>query len=159
MYLLSLAVLLVAGAMSIGWSVSIGAIGTDDCDGADALSRGVNYFLSHKLVTFCYLHLIVLASVVAKLFGWVLWLGSSSLLDARMPQVAAQLRTPTTPTTTLGTALLHRTHDALQHLPDCFQLAAFLSGLTLMYVLLRQKEDAVNITEIDGSAVKELRPN
>ena len=154
MYLLSLAVVLAAGVLGIGWTMSVGAIGTDDCDGADALSRGVNYFLSHKLVTYCYLHVVILAANLAKSIGWVLLLASSSLLNSRMPHLAGKLRTPATQETSLGEALQHRTHDVLQHLPDCLQLAAFLSGLTLMYVLLRQKEDAVNIAEIDGSAVK-----
>ena len=31
--------------------LSLAAVATDDCVGADALSRGINYVLSHKLKT------------------------------------------------------------------------------------------------------------
>ncbi|MFY9252183.1 MAG: hypothetical protein WAO83_01920 [Fuerstiella sp.] len=149
---LAIVAILAASTMVIGWWLSLGAIGTDDCSGADALSRGVNYFLSHKLLALWYLFQVVLASLIAKLIGWGIVGAASSLIASRMPNVFARFRPPIKAATDIPEVVLLNTQTMLQQLPNALQLAAFLSGLTLMYVLLRQKEDAVNLTEIDGAA-------
>ena len=52
-----------------GWMLSLAAIGTDQCSGADALSRGINYVLSHKLLTAFYLLVVVVVSNVSDTTG------------------------------------------------------------------------------------------
>ena len=46
------------------WFLGLAAIGTDSCDGADALSRGLSYSLSHPATTAFYLAVVFLISVV-----------------------------------------------------------------------------------------------
>gem|GEM_PF-1511673 len=158
LFVISLVAIFATGVFSIGWGLSIAAIGTDDCNGPDALSRGVNYFLSHKLLTIWYLCLTILASLAARLIGWLMLGGATSLLASRIVNVFDRLGRPMEDSLTTAERVLQKTHTALQFLPETLQLAAFLSGLCLMYVLLREKEDAVQLGEIDGAAIKVAAP-
>ena len=142
----------------IGWGLSIAAIGTDDCNGADSLSRGVNYFLSHVLLTTWYFCLTIFASLTSKLIGWLLLEAATSLLASRIVSVFQRLLRPMEDVSTTAELVLQKTHIALKFLPETLQLGAFLSGLCLMYVLLREKEDAVQFCEVDGATVKVASP-
>ena len=127
----------------IGWMLSLAAIGTDQCSGADALSRGINYVLSHKLLTTVYLIAVVMVSSVAThLAQWLVESGIS-VTSAQIGQNAA------------GTsAILSVWMTSIQQIPHAVHLGVFLSGITIMYVLLRESEDGVHLREIDGAVAR-----
>jgi hypothetical protein len=130
----------------IGWMLSLAAIGTDQCSGADALSRGINYVLSHKLLTTVYLMAVVVVSNVATHIAHWLIQASTSVVFSRIDHNHG-----TSP------SVLSDWMSAIQQLPHAVHLGVFLSGITIMYVLLRETEDGVHLREIDGAVVRSLK--
>ena len=127
----------------IGWMLSLAAIGTDQCSGADALSRGINYVLSHKLWTTLYmLAVVVVSSVATRLAHWFIEAGTS-VVYARVDQNEVDSST-----------VFSLWMAAIQQLPHAVHLGVFLSGMTIMYVLLRETEDGVDLREIDGAVAR-----
>ncbi|MDG1897934.1 MAG: hypothetical protein P8J37_23785 [Fuerstiella sp.] len=127
----------------IGWMLSLAAIGTDQCSGADALSRGINYVLSHKLLTALYLvTVIVVSSAAARIADWLIKAGTS-VVSSRIENNHG-----TSP------GILTDWMTAIQQVPHAVHLGVFLSGVTIMYVLLRQAEDGVHLREIDGAVTR-----
>ncbi len=127
-----------------GWMLSLAAIGTDQCSGADALSKGINYVLSHKLLTAVYLLVVVVISRVATLLAQ--WLIETSMLV-----VCGRITAPFDHNDGTSATILAGWMTAIQQVPQAVHLGVFLSGTTIMYVLLRQTEDGVHLREIDGA--------
>ena len=124
----------------IGWLLSLAAIGTDQCSGADALSRGINYVLSHKLwTTFYFLSVVIISGVAAQLADWLIEAGTT-VVHARIDQNAVD-------SSTICSAWM----VTIQQVPRAVHLGVFISGITIMYVLLRKTEDGVHRREIDGA--------
>lgn len=144
---------LVAGTVClVGWFLALAAIGTDNCGGSDALSRGINYVLSHPWYTLWQLLIVILVSSAARQLADFLLTAGLLLLQSRSPEIFP------VPVSDLSTALasdlgvLTAQHSLLMQLPKVVQLAGFLSGTTIMYVLLRQEEDGIQLRELDGSS-------
>lgn len=129
--------------IACAWGVSLAAIGTDRCDGSDAISRGINYVLSHRLRTALYLGCILLILwTVGELVGF---LGSGA---AGLVYVSLQ------PSGDLD-ALRNQLAQTVAVIVDAFRFGMLFCGLTLAYLLLREHEDGIRITELDGG--RELR--
>lgn len=142
--LLCLLSVLTALVCVVGWLFSLAAIGTDRCSGADALSRGINYVLSHKLYTTTIaVGSIAISYVCARIVRNVLAL-SMPLLNTEFSTIITPSSTP--PPVEIWDVWL----KGLQVLPNAVQLGVFLAGMTIGYVLLRQAEDAVRLREMDG---------
>lgn len=145
---LAVLALLAGSVCLIGWFLAMAAIGTDNCSGSDALSRGISYVLSHPWSTLWQLLIITVAASAVRQITAVVLTASLLLLHSRAPDTyplsAVDLSTVFAKVPDVSGGLL-------AHLPDLTHLGVFLSGLTVMYVLLRQKEDGIQLQELDGS--------
>ena len=129
-----------------GWLFAIAAIGVDGCDGADALSRGINYTLSHKLTTFCYLVVAAIVSVLCRWFVSRILTAALLRLSASFPWIGGSQSPTDEPNAGYAFAM-----QLLDQLPAAVHWGAFMCGVTIVYVLLRQREDAVNLDQFDDS--------
>lgn len=131
-----------------GWLLSISAVSTDQCSGADALSRGISYVLSQKLRTTWYFAVIVALATLVKSLTELLTGFALTALRSRMP---AEVQFAEESIESASSVLVSGSHLLLQMLPDAVHLGTFLSGITIAYILLRQAEDGVQLREIDGA--------
>lgn len=126
-----------------GLLLAFGAIGTDKCGGADALSRGINYTLSHKLFTF-----------------WCLWFSSlvsfltmavtRSLVIVAADKLGRPVGFDASSTADAAHSIAQATMELMALVPSAVHLGTFFSALTITYVLLREREDGIDLDEIDG---------
>ncbi|MEQ9406636.1 MAG: hypothetical protein RIK87_02880 [Fuerstiella sp.] len=151
-YLLALLTVLTTLVTGLGWLLSLSAIGTDQCTGSDALSRGINYVLSHKLRTACYVTVVLIQSWLALLVSQTLLNISTAVIRPRFHQLVELATGHSIEKNNLSTTVLHWWQVSVGMLPYTIQLGVLLAGLTLIYVLLRQAEDAVHLRELDGGA-------
>jgi hypothetical protein len=129
--------------VSLAWILSLSAVATDGCDGADALSRGINYCLSHRLRTGCYAAIIVLLIVVfGETMRTVCDYATIVTIDTIVLQPSGGM-TPSfkTPETAAASACARVVVTA-------FQLGILFCGTTIAYILLREREDGVVRTEM-----------
>jgi len=126
--------------LGIGWLLSIAAIAIDRCDGAEALSRGINYVLSRWLRVVVYATVCCLIMAICNLATE--WLSdqaralSSSVNWNPDPVLHSQFRIS-----------LRSTQDSFG---EFIRLSIFLCEIAIAYVLLRNVEDGVSLREIDG---------
>jgi hypothetical protein len=138
MLLTSLALLctLILIALSYGWLLSLPAIGADFCPGPEGLSRGISYVLSHPRLASIY--------AVTLLFSCVF----SGAVVRGLSQYAVSM---TGYDEISGLNSVSGRWDIASFAGDSFELAVFYCGMTVIYLLLRQREDAVELTElVDG---------
>ena len=134
---LMIVVLTVCG---IGWLLSLAAIGVDSCDGPESLSRGICYVLSRFRMTVLQLAVVMMLT----------YLGGNvvSVIGFRAAAVVEESIGVDTESNVL------RRNDPFGVLTglatEAVCLSLFFSGVTVCYVLLRQAEDGVSLTEIDG---------
>jgi len=138
-YLLAFALLLVFSVGGSAWTLSLSAIGTDRCTGADALSRCISYLLSHRLWAIAGL---ISVGIIATALKWI----AHVLLLATHHAIPQQLSLENSGT--LGQLWVF----GIAMIPHAVHLSVFLSGLTILYVLLRQREDGINLEEVDGAS-------
>ncbi|MCP4176126.1 MAG: hypothetical protein GY758_35750 [Fuerstiella sp.] len=144
LFLLGLLSVVITIVCLTGWMLSLAAIGTDQCSGADALSKGINYVLSHKLLTAVYLLVVVVISHVATLLArW--------LIETSMLVVCGRVSERLDHNDGTSSTILAGWMTAIQQVPQAVHLGVFLSGITITYVLLRQAEDGIHLREIDGA--------
>jgi len=123
----------------VAWLLSLSAISTDRCTGAEALSRSISYVLSHRLKTAFGL---IIVTAVALAVRWLLEL----LVAVGVNGLPEQLRNGPSDG-------LRRTWVlAIELVPHAAHLSVFLAGVTILYVLLRTTEDGISTEEIDGAA-------
>ncbi|MCH2209800.1 MAG: hypothetical protein MK110_00740 [Fuerstiella sp.] len=126
---------LVGGA---AWLLSPAATGVDGCSGAESVSRCISYCLSHPLLLLIGLATITaLAFTVRKLCEALLIAGSTALPPALKAQDPDDVRQ-------IGMYVMAQ-------IPEAVHLAVFLAGTTILYILLRQREDGISTDEIDGA--------
>lgn len=123
----------------VGWLLSLAAIGTDGCDGADALSRGISYTLSEKLLTTVYVYLALVVCLLARLIATLLSAAAFQQLPPMMQQPPAPGR---------SIPLLDGLgRELLQLFPFAVQLGGFVSAVTIIYLLLRRRVDGIDLEE------------
>lgn len=141
-----------AAVCGLGWLLSLGAIGTDQCSGSDALSRGINYVLSHKLRSFGLLFLVVCLACLASVVAEGLLAAVDRMVSSRMPGTFS-------PKNALfgdrvSSSWMMVWHATINHIQDAVKLGTFLVGTTIMYILLRTTEDDVQMRALDGAVTK-----
>ena len=160
-YLLAVLSVLTGVVVGIAWLLSLGAIGTDQCAGSDALSRGINYVLSHKLKTAWYLVVVLLLSKLSFFLSHCILLAADNVLAGHfaglMPRSKPSMVPPVEADGFAGT-MLYLWHLSIGLLPAAVEIGVFLTGTTLLYILLRQAEDAVQLREMDGGSAGRPRP-
>lgn len=119
-----------AVVVGAGWLLGIAAVMADGCTGSDALSRGINYVLSHPLRSGGYAVVVLLstggfAELLSLLADYAVKLG-----DATAAVEMARLQTIS--------SLLVRS----------YAFAVFFCGVTIAHLLLREREDAVVLAEL-----------
>ncbi|MCH2203149.1 MAG: hypothetical protein MK102_14350 [Fuerstiella sp.] len=122
----------------IAWLLSVAATGVDGCSGAESVSRCISYSLSHPLLLFIGLVTITALAFAVRMLCEGLLMASSMALPRE---------------------LLHHDPDSVRKIwmflitqvPHAVHLAVFLAGMTILYVLLRQREDGISTGEIDGA--------
>ena len=120
------------------WLLSLSATGTDGCSGADALSRCISYILSHGLWSAGGIMVVTVTALTVR------WLVQLILIGGHLA-LPEQLQAG-------DFGVVHRIWMFIVELtPDVIHLSVFLSGLTVLYVLLRQREDGIHLGEIDGA--------
>ena len=139
MLMLSVLTVVASIVCAIAWLLSLGAIGTDQCAGSDAMSRGISYVLSHKVYSaaVCFASILI-SSFAMLLTQWGITTGLA-LVESTIREsgsVASELKD-------FSTVLLIV-------FPNAVQLGVLLSAMTIAYLLLRQKEDAIHLQELDG---------
>lgn len=122
-----------------GWLLSLSAIGTDGCAGADALSRGISYILTHKLLTGAYFYSAAMVSLFARVVATFL----ASVAVSELPDIMRQSR----PAEEARHLLSGVGVQGLQLFPLTVQLGSFLSATCLVYLLLRERVDGVDLHE------------
>ena len=134
---LLIAVLAVCG---VGWLLSLAAIGVDSCDGPESLSRGICYVLSRFRMTVLQLAVVMMLTYLSAEAVSVICSRAASLVEEGLGiQYESNVFRGNDPFWVLtGVAA------------DTFGLSVFFSGITVCYVLVRQAEDGVSLTEIDG---------
>ncbi|MCR9199111.1 MAG: hypothetical protein NXI04_10730 [Planctomycetaceae bacterium] len=122
-----------------GWLLSLCAIGTDGCSGADALSRGISYTLTHKLLTSVYFYVATIVSLFTKVVATFL----ASVAVSELPEIMRQYPPPEDARYFLtGVGL-----QGLRLFPLAVQLGSFLSAVCLVYLLLRERVDGIDLQE------------
>ncbi|MEZ6121747.1 MAG: hypothetical protein R3C49_01070 [Planctomycetaceae bacterium] len=130
----------------IGWLLSIAAIGTDICDGADGLSRGINYVLSRPTQVAGYLLIVLVVGKVASSIASFLVTAAFEAASGWMPElVIANIQRFRL--TSIDERLAASEVPFILQFPAAVQLGAFLSGITLTYLVLRQQEDGTELRE------------
>lgn len=134
--------------IGLGWLLSLAAIGTDQCSGSDALSRGISYVLSHKVRSAWYLLIVAsVARVGSAMSTWLLE-AADQILASRIPDHFCQNDEGMVGMLMFCWLLIE------SHLPQAIALGAFCCGIARMYILLRKEEDAVPLREMNGAAVQ-----
>lgn len=131
-----LALLCIVGGLA--WLLSLAATGTDGCTGAESLSRCISYLLSHPVWTAAAL---VLVAVVSLSVRWVV----------EVILAAGAVAMPAEYLSMEPNQLIHGWLFFIRMIPHAFHLSAFIAGITVCYVLLRQREDGITTEEIDGA--------
>ncbi|MCA9062636.1 MAG: hypothetical protein KDA96_06240 [Planctomycetaceae bacterium] len=132
----------VAAWLTIGLAVGLvpAGIAVDHCHAADAVSRSLNYVLSHRAWTVisllaavaCQRVFLLVITWLFRLVADIAWHGG---IDSTEP------RTMITPAE-FGELLI-------QVITGAVQMGLTFSTLTIIYLLLRQKEDGVRFTEME----------
>ncbi len=123
-------------AVSCGWLLSLPAIGADCCLGPEGLSRGISYVLSHPLLASTYAVTLLLSCV----FSGAVVRGISQYAVSLAGYDPGE-----------GLTEVTARWDIASFAGESFELAVFYCGMTVIYLLLRQREDAVELTElVDG---------
>jgi hypothetical protein len=148
-YLMAVLASIAATVCGLAWLLSLAAIGTDQCSGSDALSRGINYVLSHKWKSVVYLTLVVLVSQAAYVIAHGLLKAGQAILQNRVAE--EYLMAPGLAGDGFNQTSLFYWSKIIYLIPDAVHLGTFLTGITLAYILLRKAEDAVQIREMDGA--------
>lgn len=134
----------------IGWLISLAAIGVDQCDGSEALSRGISYVLSRFWLTIVYLTVIVLIAGA----GQAILMG---LLQG-VQRVAAEITGPAengvADTVSASVTSISRALTFRNHFISVWTASLLFASQTVIYILLREAEDNVSIRETDGGALK-----
>ena len=128
----------------LAWLLSLSAIGIDQCSGSDALSRGISYCSSNKSFAVVSLMVVISLSNASALVV--------DSLQSAGEYIAAEQTDSSTSDSQTTDVESGMTTAKQRFFPRCVQLSVFLSGLGLIYVTLRQKEDAVRLDELDGGA-------
>ncbi len=137
-FVMGAALVLVFVVGGAAWLLSLSATGTDGCSGADALSRCISYVLSHCLWSACGVMVVTAIALTVRCLAQLILIAGHLALPE-------QLRTA-------DPGVVRRIWMFMVELtPDAVHLSVFLSGLTVLYVLLRQKEDGISLDEIDGA--------
>lgn len=126
------------------WLLSLAAIGTDRCGAADAVSRSISYLLTHKLIAAAYFYVAIVVSLLTRLVA-ALIVQQSLATNPDFEVLSAKRNVPT-----VANASALAAHWLLSALPVIVQLGTFLSATTIIYVLLRQKVDGIDLDEVDG---------
>lgn len=143
--LVAIPVILTWVVLMITGPLAAAAIAADNCDPADAVSRAINYVLSHKLRLF----LMVSASfALARLSGSLAELlisSSTGITASGLPEPVTQIRN--------GFLFGYRSGTSawltmVQLITTAVEFAVLQSALTIGYVLLRHQEDAVPYREL-----------
>ena len=122
--------------VTIAWLLSLSAVGTDSCEGSDALSRSISYVLSHKLYCLTLVILILGFAELARRSTYITLAVAMSMVMESKESLPS-----------LG-------HTLLTTVPNSTALGVTLSGLTIAYILLRKAEDAIDLRELDGGQVR-----
>lgn len=124
---------------SLAWLLSLAAIGTDGCTGAEALSRCISYLLSHPFLAATALFV---ATVIALAMRWIMEIILAAGTMAMPPSFLSM-----DPNQLVNSWLFF-----IRMTPHAVHLSAFMAGITVCYVLLRQREDGITTEELDGAA-------
>jgi hypothetical protein len=133
----ALVLITVAGICATGWLLSLSAIGVDCCDGPESLSRGISYTLSRFRRSCCY-------AVVISLMTWLLAAGCSYLLYQAAILSAQSLQSSSDEIELSGPAF----QQFRCFIVESWKLSVVFSSVTITYVLLRQREDGVDLQEM-----------
>ena len=143
--LVAIPVILVWLVLLVTGPFAAAAIATDDCDTADAVSRAINYVLSHKLQVV----LLTSASLtLSRLSGSL----TELLLSLSLGVTAADL--PVSVTEIRGSDLFGFGSESpgwnrmVQVISTAVEFAVLQSALTIGYVLLRKAEDSIPYREL-----------
>ena len=151
--------LLAAATLFIAWLLSLAAIGIDSCSGSDALSRGLSYSISNKAFTVCCLLIITCLSNGAAFLAGTLQAAAQIVAEHQLSdsaEASPQSNEYPGPNNAILGINAETPIPQQEHLfPMTVQLSVFLSGIGLLYVILRQKEDAVRLDELDGGAQRQ----
>lgn len=142
--LLAIPAILVWVVIMISGPLAAAAIATDDCGPADAVSRAINYVLSHKLrVVFLVSASITLARVAGGLAELLISL-SIGVAGSDLPEAVTQLKQTLwggarsgSPAVTMMVSLI----------TTAVEFAVLQSALAIGYVLLRRQEDSIPYRE------------
>lgn len=147
LWLASFLVCLWTPVIIASWFLALSAVAVDDCEGADALSRGINYCLSHRLRTLCYFVLILMTTCVSG--ELVRWFCSYASMAASVFCSENPTWQQTGEVDGFGFPVYFGNHAA--KVLDAFRLGTFFCGTTIAYLLLRQREDGILLTEMATS--------
>ena len=131
----------------VGWLLSLAAIGVDSCDGPESLSRGICFVLSRFRMTVLHVVIVMMLCAVTSFVVSLTSLPASELVRGARSGPFKTDRDYTTQYQYLQEHPFSTLHDLLS---ETISLSLFFSGITVCYVLLRQAEDGVSLTEIDS---------
>lgn len=151
LWLSAMLIVLISVVVGFGWLLGICAIAADRCSGADALSRGINYVLSHPLMSMLYGVLLLLTIASATTLLQAVSDGAVSLVigfDSAGSILPVQLATAQD-VDPMSNAKAMRTFPEL--VVEAYRFCIFFCGLTIAYILLRQREDSVDPNELQNT--------
>jgi hypothetical protein len=117
--------------LTSGWLLSLAAMGIDECEGPEGLSRGISYVLSHFRRTVCY----------AFSTGFAVW--GASAATFWILQLCRSLAGPQ-----LQLAAPGKPDSTAMFLAGTCGYSLLMSAVAVSYVLLRRFEDGISITEV-----------
>ncbi len=129
------------------WLLSLAAIGVDSCDGPESLSRGICFVLSRFRMTIVYVAIVMMFCASTPFVVSLTSLPASELVRGAKLGAFKTDRPYSTQYQYLDRHPFSTLHELVS---ETIRLSLFFSGITICYVLLRQAEDGVSLTEIDG---------
>lgn len=123
--------------LQAGWLLSLVAIAVDDCDGAEALSRGISYVLSRfwRAIA-CVAAVLFLSAASGSLFQG-LCLSAGEILVQTYKSFDSQLALSAGSNSSAAAAILK----------DAWIISSTFCGMAVTYLLLRRFEDGVSLSE------------
>ncbi|MEZ6058840.1 MAG: hypothetical protein R3C19_00600 [Planctomycetaceae bacterium] len=125
-----------------GWFLALAAIGTDQCDGSDALSRGISYVVSHPIAALCCALATACLMAAFGLAAEFVFHAADAVLNGIFTGISWQSK--------IAEQVTDFWRRIWERIPEAYRLAIFYCGTTITYLVLRHREDGISLDEMDG---------
>ncbi|WP_437204214.1 hypothetical protein [Planctomicrobium sp. SH664] len=140
-------------ALTLGWPLMVAAVNTEGSDAFDALSRAFSYLFNRPWYA-------LFLTLLSTLYGATLlfFVGGILVLGLRLTVVGlgyasfAALPMQSPEATGFAAQIMGFWKNVIQSVPTAFVFSYFWTTATIIYFLLRHREDGVPLSEVAGTS-------